>query len=326
MANVGSGDAGKTLIGNGNGAGPKYASIGTNSGLTAFGFLVAQGNSPFVSISPSATIGIPVISQGAASNPGYGTAVVAGGGTGQTTLTNHGVLLGQGTSAVVAMAAGSAGQIIRSGGASADPSYSTATYPATAGSSGNVLTSDGTNWTSATPAPSNFTLISTTTAANQATVDITAGFSSTYKMMKIIITGLQLANAGGQALWMRCSTDGGGTFDAGNNYAYNNQYYASDSSTDWNRSGADSKILLVFPGPLSSSSTDSGSVDMDIFNISQATLYTTFLSNNVIDAAGVNSNQRVSGSYKQAASVNALRFLAASGNVISGKFYLYGIT
>lgn len=74
------------------------------------------------------------------------------GGTGALTLTNHGVLLGQGTSAVVATAAGSAGQILRSGGAAADPSYSTATYPSTAGTSGNVLTSDGTNWISSAPA------------------------------------------------------------------------------------------------------------------------------------------------------------------------------
>jgi len=43
-----------------------------------------------------------------------------------------------------------AGQILRSGSSSA-PSWSTATYPATAGTSGNVLTSDGTNWTSGAP-------------------------------------------------------------------------------------------------------------------------------------------------------------------------------
>jgi len=77
---------------------------------------------------------------------------VAGGGTGASTLTNHGVLLGQGTSAVAATAAGSSGQILRSGGASADPAYSTATYPSTAGTSGNVLTSDGTNFVSSAPA------------------------------------------------------------------------------------------------------------------------------------------------------------------------------
>jgi hypothetical protein len=97
MANVGSAAAGKTLIGNGNGASPTYANIGTNSGLTSKGVVVSQGNGAF-----------------------------------------------QATSA------GSAGQVLQSGGAS-NPAYSTATYPSTAGTSGNVLTSNGTNWTSAAP-------------------------------------------------------------------------------------------------------------------------------------------------------------------------------
>lgn len=48
---------------------------------------------------------------------------VTDGGTGVSTLTNHGVVLGQGTSAVAVTAAGSAGQLLTSGGASADPSW-----------------------------------------------------------------------------------------------------------------------------------------------------------------------------------------------------------
>ena len=47
------------------------------------------------------------------------------------TYTAHGVLIGEGTSSIVALAAGTAGQILQSGGASADPAYSTSTYPAT---------------------------------------------------------------------------------------------------------------------------------------------------------------------------------------------------
>jgi len=59
------------------------------------------------------------------------TIAVSNGGTGATTLTNHGVLIGQTTSAIVATAAGTAGQVLQSGGAAADPLYSTATYPST---------------------------------------------------------------------------------------------------------------------------------------------------------------------------------------------------
>ncbi len=56
---------------------------------------------------------------------------VANGGTGATTFTAHSILVGEGTSAVAAVGPGSAGQILQSGGAGADPAYSTATYPAT---------------------------------------------------------------------------------------------------------------------------------------------------------------------------------------------------
>lgn len=48
MANVGTAAAGKTLIGAGNGASPTYADIGTNSGLTNHGIVIAQGNGAFI--------------------------------------------------------------------------------------------------------------------------------------------------------------------------------------------------------------------------------------------------------------------------------------
>ncbi len=54
---------------------------------------------------------------------------VANGGTGVATLTAHGVLLGEGSSNVAATTAGSSGQLLQSGGASADPAWTTATYP-----------------------------------------------------------------------------------------------------------------------------------------------------------------------------------------------------
>jgi hypothetical protein len=48
-------------------------------------------------VAPSATSGVPLISKGSTTQPAFGTAVVAGGGTGATTLT--GMVLGNGTSA-----------------------------------------------------------------------------------------------------------------------------------------------------------------------------------------------------------------------------------
>lgn len=64
-----------------------------------------------------------------------GTVTVAKGGTGVTTLAAHGLLIGNGTGAVVVSGAGTVGQVLTSNGASADP-----TFQAPAGGSGSVAT------------------------------------------------------------------------------------------------------------------------------------------------------------------------------------------
>lgn len=80
-----------------------------------------------------------------------GTVSVAGGGTGDTTLTAHGVLLGNGTSAVNATAVGASNTVLH-GNTSADPTYSavsltadvTGTLPVGSGGTGDTtLTSHG---------------------------------------------------------------------------------------------------------------------------------------------------------------------------------------
>jgi len=75
---------------------------------------------------------------------------VPNGGTGVSTLTAHGVLLGEGTSNVAATSAGTSGQLLQSGGASADPAWTTATYPSSAASSGSVIRANGSNFLEST--------------------------------------------------------------------------------------------------------------------------------------------------------------------------------
>lgn len=69
------------------------------TGLTNYAVLVGAGTATITKVSPSATSGVPLISQGSSSNPTFGTAAVAGGGTGVTTIT--GLVSGNGTSAFV---------------------------------------------------------------------------------------------------------------------------------------------------------------------------------------------------------------------------------
>lgn len=101
-----------------------------------------------------------------------GTLPVNHGGTGQTSLAAHGVVIGNSTSGVNVTATGSSGQIFQSGGASADPVWSTATFPSTATSAGTILRADGTNWVATTatyPATTTINQILYSNANNQVT-------------------------------------------------------------------------------------------------------------------------------------------------------------
>jgi hypothetical protein len=89
-----------------------------------------------------------------------GTLPVANGGTGATTLTAENVILGDGTSAVKFVAPGT---------------------------SGNVLTSDGTTWASTAPAGGgSLVFLSTTTGTAAATIDVETTFDSTYNMYMLV--------------------------------------------------------------------------------------------------------------------------------------------
>jgi len=87
-----------------------------------------------------------------------------------STFTAHGVLIGEGTSSIVALSAGSAGQVLQSGGASADPAYSTATYPSVATGTGTLLRADGTNWVATTSTYPNTNAVNTLLYASSANV------------------------------------------------------------------------------------------------------------------------------------------------------------
>lgn len=80
---------------------------------------------PVVNITGGAT-GL-AFSTGANPSALSGTLDVDNGGTGRTTLTNHGVVIGAAASPVNVTSAGTAGQVLTSNGASADPTFQTGT-------------------------------------------------------------------------------------------------------------------------------------------------------------------------------------------------------
>ncbi|MCF1193365.1 hypothetical protein LRR18_17380, partial [Mangrovimonas sp. AS39] len=68
------------------------------------------------------------------------------GGTAQTSYTTGDILYSNATNSLAKLGIGSTSQILTI--TAGIPAWTTATYPSTAGTSGNVLTSDGTNWNS----------------------------------------------------------------------------------------------------------------------------------------------------------------------------------
>lgn len=98
--------------------------------LTAHYIPIGNGTSALTLLAPSATSGIPLISQGAASDPTYGTAVVAGGGTGNTTFTAYSVICA-GTTATGSfqnvLGLGTAGEQLTSNGPGLLPTWQTGT-------------------------------------------------------------------------------------------------------------------------------------------------------------------------------------------------------
>jgi len=139
----------KTLTGNSGGAISPTAgninTVGTGSlttvgsgstlttqltGLTNHNVLLGAGTATITNVAPSATSGVPLISQGAAADPAFGTAVVAGGGTGATSFTAYAPICG-GTTTTGALQSASTGQstsgfVLTSTGASSLPTFQAA--------------------------------------------------------------------------------------------------------------------------------------------------------------------------------------------------------
>lgn len=96
------------------------------TGTTQYAVQVGNAAGSLSSVVPSATVGEPLISQGAAADPTFGTALVVGGGTGSTTFTPYAVI----TAGTVAtnpfqnvVGVGAAGEILTSNGAGALPTW-----------------------------------------------------------------------------------------------------------------------------------------------------------------------------------------------------------
>jgi hypothetical protein len=298
----------------------KFNGTATFSGVTTtnHNVLVGAASNGITSIAPSATSGVPLVSGGASADPSFTTAVVAGGGTGQVTLTNHGVLVGAGTSAITQLSTGSSGQVLQSGGASADPTYSTATYPATAGTSGNLLVSDGTNIVSSSASASGASLVYllSQSANNSTALTYTSLITSTYSSYLIIGSNVTPAT-NGDKIKIQVSTNNGSSYvtssylSGGTGAAYNSTTLANTSIT--------SGLLITAAEDNNSVSTCYGYLT-NLQNGAAA----RYIGMSTDFSSAVPRWTACTGS-STSTSVNAIKILGNVGNITTGTFTLYGI-
>ncbi len=161
ITKLGVGSNGQVLIG-ATAADPAFAtltssdsSISFTTGTNSLSLQVASGTAVVKTLTGNSG-GALSPTAGNISTVGTGSITIAGSGSTLTTqltgLTNHAILVGAGTATISNVGpTATAGQIFQSAGSSADPVFSTATYPAIAGTSGKILISNGTNIVSSTP-------------------------------------------------------------------------------------------------------------------------------------------------------------------------------
>lgn len=224
-----------------------------------------------------------------------GTLPVNNGGTGATSLTANSVLLGNGTSALQAVAPGA---------------------------SGNALISNGTTWASSPLASSAMVLISSVNAVGASTVSFT-GLSSAYSTYILKITNWT-PSTNNSNIYFRTSTNNGATYDnSASNYTWVTAKFDNSSVTHSGSSVATEIRLDTGNNATANQGGTSGSI---LIANPSAAAYTNVLFDLVL-LNGSSVFQRVIGAgtrTQTSGAVNAVQLFPGSGTV-TARCNLYGL-
>ena len=190
--------------------------------------------------------------------------------------------------------------------------------------SGKFLKADGT-W--AVPPGSSqgaLTLLEQHTASSSATLTFTASISATYDEYLIEFVNL-LPATDNATLYIQVSTDGGSSYDTGNNYKFCNSAITSNTGTGLSTSASASGVYLA--STISNVSANGGVSGRCTLYGAGATKHLSMLCSAVGYASGPGAYLLLSGSgvYASTTAVNAFRLTFLSGNIASGTVRVYGI-
>lgn len=162
--------------------GPNTATISL-TGITQYNVQTGGASNALNNVAPGATSGVPLISQGAASQPIFGTALIAGGGTASTSFNTTGVVISGATSTTALAAVTLTDGQLAIGSSAGNPAAATLTAGAniTITNGHNSITiaanaaSEVVNYTGVNHAASPYTVLSTDYYIS---ADVTAGVIS----------------------------------------------------------------------------------------------------------------------------------------------------
>ena len=190
-----------------------------------------------------------------------------------------------------------------------------------AGTSGQVLTSAGSSApTWATPSTGALTLISTVTASNAATADITTGIDSTYDNYMVLFTGVR--PAADSELYVTLNV--GGSYSPGTGFRTTSVGYYTGSAVTGTSTYTTFIKLNIYT--LGSNTPSNANGQFWFFNPALTTTRKNFQWVFEGATSGATTTQIVNGAgYVEDtnAALTAVRFYASTGN-INGTFRLYG--
>jgi len=173
------------------------------------------------------------------------------------------------------------------------------------------------------------TLISSQTASGSASISFTSGIDSTYPIYKFEFINIHPQNDNVR-LQFNLSTDGGSTYNVTKtSTCFRAQHGEDDSSGVLQYDGAPDLAQSTADQPLGDSGNDNDqALSGYIFLFSPSS--TTFVKHYITTSDGSRHNDLqqqyfISGYGNTTASINAIIFRMASGNIDSGTIKLYGI-
>jgi hypothetical protein len=168
-------------------------------------------------------------------------------------------------------------------------------------------------------------LLEVQTASSSATIDfVLTSHLNAYRAFKVVMYDVR-PGTDTAALWLRTSTDGGSSYDAGASDYGHARAFVNDSGAPTDAGSPASTSILLSTG-LGNAATESLNGQLTLMNPSGTAYHKLVISEVVyINDAGVMISGRTAGRRASTADVDAIRLMMSSGNIATGTFALYGI-